>query len=106
MSTEEGLTVTPVGSGLLLYAAILSALAFTIWTTLLKYNRAGQLSIYNFLNPIFGALLSALFIPGEQFNLFLLAGLILVSFGIIAANYQGKSELVTETSVQYKRSWD
>ncbi len=50
---------------LLFYMAVLSAVAFALWAALLKYNRVGMVSVFNFLIPVFGALLSALFL-GEQ----------------------------------------
>ncbi len=50
---------------LLLYMAILSAVAFALWAALLKHNRVGMVSVFNFLIPVFGALLSALFL-GEE----------------------------------------
>jgi drug/metabolite transporter (DMT)-like permease len=52
-------------ASLLLYMAILSAVAFALWAALLKHNRVGMVSVFNFLIPVFGALLSALFL-GEQ----------------------------------------
>ncbi len=52
-------------SALLVYLALLSSVAFAIWTILLKYNRVGMVTIFNFLIPIFGALLSAVFL-GER----------------------------------------
>ncbi|MDP3811961.1 MAG: DMT family transporter [Hydrogenophaga sp.] len=52
-------------ASLLLYMAILSAVAFALWAALLKHNRVGMVSVFNFLIPVFGALLSALFL-GEE----------------------------------------
>ncbi|MFN7121208.1 MAG: DMT family transporter [Hydrogenophaga sp.] len=52
-------------ASLLLYMAILSAVAFALWAALLKHNRVGLVSVFNFLIPVFGALLSALFL-GED----------------------------------------
>jgi drug/metabolite transporter (DMT)-like permease len=52
-------------ASLLLYMAILSAVAFALWAALLQHNRVGMVSVFNFLIPVFGALLSALFL-GEQ----------------------------------------
>lgn len=49
-------------ASLLLYMAILSAVAFALWAALLKHNRVGMVSVFNFLIPVFGALLSALFL--------------------------------------------
>ncbi len=59
----HGISLAP--AVLLLYMAVLSAVAFTLWAALLKYNRVGMVSVFNFLIPVFGALLSALFL-GEQ----------------------------------------
>ena len=52
-------------TALLSYTALLSSVAFALWTILLKYNRVGLVTIFNFLVPIFGAILSAIFL-GES----------------------------------------
>ncbi len=52
-------------SALLFYMVLLSSVAFALWTILLKYNRVGMVTIFNFLIPIFGAILSAIFL-GES----------------------------------------
>lgn len=75
-----------VSLGLLLYASFLSATAFLLWYTLLKYNRAGELSIYRLFIPVFGALFSVLFIEGEVLTGKLLGGLALVVAGMIVLN--------------------
>ncbi|SFU33158.1 Permease of the drug/metabolite transporter (DMT) superfamily [Clostridium sp. DSM 8431] len=80
------LTITPLGIILLVYMAFLSAIAFTVWTILLKYNSAGRISIYNFLTPIFGALMSALFLGEVFFNLKNIIALICVCTGIYIIN--------------------
>lgn len=89
--TENAIVFTPLGWGLLLYAALLSALAFAFWTVLLKYNKAGELSIYNFLTPVFGAILSAILVPGENFNLAIIGAIAMVAIGIMAINYRGNA---------------
>lgn len=48
--------------GLLGYMALLSAAAFALWAALLKYNPVTKVAVFNFLVPVFGALLSALFL--------------------------------------------
>ncbi|WP_234978467.1 DMT family transporter [Bacillus tuaregi] len=88
--SEQSITFTPFGLGLLVYAALISSVAFALWTNILKYNKAGEMSIYSFLTPVFGTILSAIFIPGESFNLFILAAVSLVAVGILAINYQGQ----------------
>lgn len=61
--TLTGFTV--VSAALLFYLALMSSVAFALWSLLLKYNRVGMVTIFNFLVPIFGAILSAVFL-GEN----------------------------------------
>ena len=67
---------------LLIYMALLSSVAFAIWTQLLKYNKVGIISVFNFLIPVFGTLLSAVFLGENIFDIKILISLILVCFGI------------------------
>ena len=76
-------------SALLLYTSLISAIAFSIWFTLLKYNRAGMISIFKFMIPIFGSVLTAIIFPEENFSLSILLGLLFVSAGIISISYKG-----------------
>lgn len=71
---------------LLVYMGLLSAIAFSLWTTLLKYNKVGSISIYNFLVPIFGTILSAIFLGESILELKNLLALVLVSIGIYVVN--------------------
>lgn len=93
----NAMAFTPLGWGLLIYSAILSAVAFALWYSILKYNKAGEISMYKFITPVSGAILSAMFIPGEKFSIFILGALSLVAVGIIAVNYHRKNP-VTERS--------
>ncbi|MCP1184246.1 DMT family transporter [Paenibacillus sp. 1781tsa1] len=70
----------------LIYLALLSSVAFCLWNMLLKYNKVGRVSVYNFLIPVFGALLSALFLGETIFELKNLAALLFVSVGIYLVN--------------------
>lgn len=72
---------------LLIYSAFLSAIAFSIWYTLLRYNKAGEVTLYRFIIPVSGAILSAIFLPGEQFTAAILLALLLVAFGLVVVNY-------------------
>lgn len=87
---EGAMTFTPLGWSLFLYSAILSAVAFALWYSILKYNKAGEISIYKFATPVSGVILSAFFIPGEHFTTLMIAALILVVADFIAINYQPK----------------
>lgn len=53
---------TPASTALLLYLALLSSAAFALWSLLLKHNRVSLVTAFTFLIPVFGALLSALFL--------------------------------------------
>ncbi|WP_026896049.1 DMT family transporter [Clostridiisalibacter paucivorans] len=87
---ENTIVFNKFTGGLLIYAAFLSATAFLLWYTLLKYNKPGQISIYRLFIPIFGSMLSAIFIPNEVLNLKLLMGLLLVVLGIVVLNIDKK----------------
>jgi len=78
--TLKGFTVK--STSLLIYMALLSSVAFTIWTQLLKYNKVGIISVFNFLIPVFGTLLSAMFLGENIFDIKILIALILVCYGI------------------------
>ena len=66
--------------------ALLSTVAFSLWSMLLKYNQVGQVAIFGFSIPIFGSLLSALILGEKLFSLQNLAALALVSAGILVVN--------------------
>lgn len=73
---------------LLLYLAMISAVAYSVWGLLLKYNPVSRVSIFGFSNPIFGVILSAVVlkegagIPWAQS----IVSLALVSAGIFVVN--------------------
>lgn len=75
---------------LVIYMALISSVAFGIWTVLLKYNKVSQISIYNFLIPVFGTILSGIFLGEDFFNARILISLLLVSLGIYIVNSKQK----------------
>lgn len=81
---------TLASSALLLYLAVLSSVAFALWTILLKYNRVGMVTIFNFLIPIFGAILSAMFLGETILEWKNLLALALVCFGIWLVNRENR----------------
>lgn len=92
---------TPLGWWLFIYSAFLSAIAFALWYSILKYNKAGEISIYKFATPVSGAILSALFIPGEKLTVFIVGALLLVAIGFVAINYKtGEDTPPTKTIVK------
>ena len=75
---------------LLGYMAVLSAVAFALWAALLKHHRVGQVTVFNFLIPVFGALLSALFLGEAVLEWCNLAALVMVCAGIWLVTTEGQ----------------
>lgn len=73
---------TWISGALLVYLAFLSAAAFAIWYVLLKHHPVSQLSINKFQIPVWGVLLSAVFLPDESLRPVLLLALAAVIAGI------------------------
>jgi len=74
--------VSVFSSVLLVYLALLSSIAFTLWSMLLKHNPVGMITIFNFLVPVFGTLLSGLFLGESIMEWKNLIALIFVCSGI------------------------
>lgn len=74
---------------MLFYLAFISAVAYTLWGILLKYNPISKVAVYGFMNPVFGVILSAVLLPGENEELGMksIVALILVCAGIYVVNY-------------------
>ena len=70
---------------LLLYLSFVSATGFFIWNNVMKYNPVGKVSMYLFLVPVFGVLLSAILL-NEALQGMVLVSLCLVAMGIIIVN--------------------
>ena len=51
--------VTATAFLLLLYLAMLSAVAYSVWSLLLRHNDVSQVTVYGFATPLFGVILSA-----------------------------------------------
>lgn len=86
-SAGGNLSVSSAESGiLLLYMALLSSVALVIWSTLYKYNKVGNITMYNFLTPIFGAILSAFLLGESIFEVKSLIALALACTGIWIVN--------------------
>ena len=79
------------GAGALLYLGFLSAVAYTIWTVLIKHNPVSRVVIYGFMTPMFGVLLSAVLLGevSQAFSASTLIALVMVCAGIVAVNRFG-----------------
>lgn len=86
---KTNIVFTPLAIILLIYGAFISATAYVIWNTVLKYHAAGEMGMYKLFIPIFGSMLSVL-ILNESFTINLLIGLILVIFGSLILNINKK----------------
>lgn len=82
---------SPAAAAMLTYLALLSSVAFAVWAQLLKYNHVGKISVYCFLNPVFGVILSGIFLGDEFLNINTLIALILVSLGVYIVNRTPKT---------------
>ena len=78
-----------IGIALVLYLAMVSAVAFSITSILMKYNPVSRVSVFGFLNPIFGVTLSILLLKesSQEFGIKGIIALILVCLGVFTVNY-------------------
>lgn len=76
------------GIAVLLYLALLSAAAYTVWGILLKYNPVSGVTVYSFMIPVFGCLFSALLLHESLRSsaVITIVSLVLVSLGILLVN--------------------
>lgn len=91
--TYDTLKITPISAGLFIYSALLSAVAFTLWYTLLKYNNPGEITMFRFLIPVSGSVLSIIFLK-EKLTLNVALSLVFIVAGIILVNREPKEKLV------------
>jgi len=73
----------------LTYLAFLSAIAYALWGVLLKYNPVSRITIFSFMIPVFGVILSTLMLneKSDVSIVNLLITLLLICTGIIMLNY-------------------
>ena len=74
---------------ILLYLAMVSSAAYTLWGLLLKNNDVSRISVFGFMTPVSGVILSAILLGesgalGWQYAV----SLLLVSIGIVIVNYK------------------
>ena len=94
-SIEPGMdhsVVTAQAILILLYLAFISSVAYTLWGILLRSNDVSKISIFGFMNPVIGVILSALFLKeAGQLGWRHVLALVLVSAGIVVVNRKGKA---------------
>ena len=75
------------GGLMLLYMAVISAVAYSLWGILLKYNPVSKVAVFGFMNPVFGVILSAILLhEGDSIGVMCLVSLALVCAGIYIVN--------------------
>lgn len=81
-----------LGVLVLIYLALLSAVAYAVWGTLLKYNSVSKVTVFSFTTPIFGTILSEIMLTESSgvHPVNLIITLLLVSAGIFLLNYNPK----------------
>lgn len=71
-----------IGMMVIIYLALVSACAYTLWGILLSYHSVSKIGIYQCLIPIVGVLLSAIILNEQAFSIDVLFSLVFVSLGI------------------------
>lgn len=81
------------GMMVLVYLAFVSAIAYSLWGILLKYNPISKVAVIGFMNPVFGVILSTILLKeGTGFGLAAVISLLLICIGIIIVNIEKKKE--------------
>jgi len=79
-----------VAVSVLIYLSCLSAIAYSLWGVLLKHNPVSKVTIFSFMIPVFGVVLSNIMLT-EKSNVSpinLIIALVLVCTGITILNYK------------------
>lgn len=85
------------GIAILVYLSFLSAIAYALWGVLLKFNPVSKVTIFSFMTPVFGVILTKLMLPEESTVriLNLIISLVLVCLGVFMLNYNKASKIAT-----------
>ena len=99
------------GIAMLFYLAFISSAALSLWSTLLKHNPVSKISVYGFLNPVFGVVLSAwllneadtLDVPRTLIALlFVVVGVLIINLNVKFKKQQTLSPIDQKTNDQTK----
>lgn len=72
---------------MLLWLAVVSAAAYSLWGILLKYNPVSRVAVFGFMNPVFGVILSAILLQeSDALGVKCVVALTLVCAGIYIVN--------------------
>ncbi len=72
----------------LVWLSFLSAIAISIWITLLKRPgiKVSDLNLWKFMIPLFGAAMSWLMVPGEEPQLLSVIGMVIIAISLLVLN--------------------
>lgn len=89
----EGFTTASMA--MLIYLAMVSAVAYSLWGILLKYNPVSRVTVFGFMNPVFGVILSAVLLDEgkQELGAKSMVALILVCIGIYVVNRPQREEI-------------
>jgi len=85
---EYNLNFTPLSLILLFYSGLLSAIVFIIWYRLISRYAASSITIFLFLIPVFGSIISSIVFADESITVNVLISLIFLVAGIVLVNYE------------------
>ncbi len=71
---------------LFVHTIVVASVGFTLWYSLLKRVEIKEIVLYRLTIPVLGSVFSAMFLAGEDFDLFLVLGLGLVALGMYVKN--------------------
>lgn len=74
----------------LIYLALVSAVAFLIWSELLRHNPVSKVSVFKLMTPVFGNVFSALALGEHIWDPIHLLSVLLVAAGILTVNIETK----------------
>ena len=78
---------TPGAWAILLYLSFVSAAAYSLWANLLKHNPVSKVTVFGFLNPMCGVIISTIVLREDgAFGLPGFGALLLVCLGILIVN--------------------
>jgi len=80
----------------LIWLSLLSAIAVSIWITLLKKPgiKVSDLNLWKFLIPLFGAILSWLIVPGENPEALSITGMAVIALSLVVLNLVNRKKHV------------
>lgn len=77
----------------LIFLIMVAAIAYTVWFYLLQHNDVSHISVYKFLTPLFGVVLSGILLGEKVITPANVAALVLVCIGIVSVNSTSKQRI-------------